>query len=205
MNPLVQLLLSAASTMAGWPYGAPAHRPRRPLDPKQIDCCTFVEEVMRGIWTRPPLLPPAWRLSQHWRAMAGTEKEPDPWGPVEVYCAAQMATAAPLFGADSFPALLQGWDLPEDMPDDELKKAIIAKEAHGHSLFVLGHDPATRRLLTLESRRGLGPCHRGFGPVVSAAAALAGWESNPALPTTADFHVKWGRMKMARILPPPGI
>lgn len=194
----VEGILRAAWTMAGWPYGAPAHWPRRPGDPRVIDCCTFSEAVLLNAWALPPMVWP-WSLTEHLRAMAGSAEHFDPWGPVEVYASAGLATLRGTEQPPVEPMLLQGWRraLPNGEPDID---------GGGHTVLILGYVPDTGRCLVLEANTassGLdGPGFRGLGPLRVGAepARPQGWELDRRCPTWDVLKLRYPLRRCATLV-----
>lgn len=193
-------IFKAAWTMAGWPYGAPPHWPKRPGDPDAIDCCTFAEATILGAARPPPLAPFPWTIAQHQRVnISGSPL--DVWGPVGGYCDAGLADAIALDMPPDSPAIMQGWRCARaDRHGPDVA-------AGGHTMLIVGYASSSGRVLVLEANdaaSGLnGPGFRGLGPLALLnklpPGRPAGWELDRRCPTWKELCTAYPLRRLARL------
>jgi hypothetical protein len=157
--------------------------------PKQNDCCTFVEALLVKAWANTHGSKFAWSLDRHKQMMI---QDPDHlYSPVTAVIEAGMAKAVSSTTQSPPPwTLVQGWH--------------TLKPLSGHTFLVVAVDPATSRVLTLESNftYGLnGPGFRELGDLDTFPTLHPGkdWAKDSSLWTWSKFVSTYPHRQLARL------
>ena len=157
--------------------------------PKQNDCCTFVTALAVKAWANVHGSAFVWNLDRHKQMMI--QDPAKVYSPVTAVIEAGMAKAVSSTTEPPPPwTLVQGWR--------------TLKPLKGHTFLVVAVDPATSRVLTLESNYTYGmngPGFRELGDLDSFTNLHPGkdWAKNPRVWTWKQFTSAYPHMQMAQL------
>jgi hypothetical protein len=157
--------------------------------PKQNDCCTFVEALTVKAWANVHGSAFVWNLDRHKKMMI--QDTAHVFSPVTAVIEAAMAKAVSSTTQPPPPwTLVQGWR--------------TLKPLSGHTFLVVAVDPATSRVLTLESNftHGMnGPGFRELGDLDSFTSLHPGkdWAKDSRLWTWEKFSSTYPHMQLAQL------
>jgi hypothetical protein len=190
-------IIKLLASFKGYTY---AKEPRYPFDqpgvgvkqapPKQNDCCTFVEALVVRAWANVHGGAFVWNLDRHEKMMI--QDTAHVYSPVTAVIEAAMAKAVSNKTQPPPPwTLVQGW---------RTLKPLYG----GHTFLVVAVDPATSRVLTLESNYTFGmngPGFRELGDLDSFTSLHPGkdWAKNSRLWTWEKFSSFYPNMQLAQL------
>ena len=190
-NELIKLLplfknFKYVPTGATYPYELPGINIKIG---SENNCCTFAEGLLVKAFNNVHANM-TWNMRLH-NMMMIAGANPDLFGPVTAAVETNMADPINDIEAPPGPwTLIQGW---RDI--DKLKG--------GHTFMIMGHEPSTDKVLTLEAtnqRTVNGVGHRGIGKLSDVGVSMPPhWWEDPDVPTWAEMKAAFKDRKMASI------
>ncbi len=172
-------------TGARYPYAIEGcNLPQAP--PAKNNCCTFVEALVVRAWQDHDPDRFVWTSARHRQMMIIGD---DLFSPVHCVVEAGMANTVADPNASPPPwSVVQGW----------------RTSGGGHTFLIVDHDPATDRVLTLESNRGFGLDGVGYRSLGNLRDHVANgpppeWWRNPTAPTWAQICAFYAERKLAAL------